>query len=119
MSAGIFFYLRGGPQEVRQRIMRRFQFFKGEWFLDQRLGVPHIQFVFGANPNITAIGALFRRVVVTTPGVIALINFRVDFNATRRLLSFEFRARTEGGDVAVTSSDPGFIYDVENMKWAE
>lgn len=104
---------------MRQRIMRRFRFFRGEWFLDVRVGVPHFHMVLGRNPNVPAIKDLFRRVVLSTPGVISLPSFDALFDDRERSLTFEFRALVHGGEVQVKANDPGFVFDAEGMQWAE
>lgn len=111
LEGGSWVMLDGGPAEVRQRLMARFRFFKGEWFLDTRLGIPYFENVLIKSPNLGAIGALFRRVILTTPGVVELQDFSLSFDSVARALSLGFRARATSGDVVVQPGDPDFIFD--------
>lgn len=101
-----------GPQLVRQRLMSRFRFFLGEWFLDQRLGVPYFRDVLVKNPDLGVIRSLFRRLILTTPGVLSLTSFELLYDDSARTLSFDFSARVTGGNVVVTPDDLDFILDV-------
>lgn len=109
IEGGDLVWLRGGPREVRQRIMARLRFFKGEWFLDTRLGIPYFQNVLVKSPNLPAIGAMLRRAILTTRGVIELVSFDLRFNETDRSLALTFHARTAEGDVIVSDPEP-FIF---------
>lgn len=108
---GDLVFLRGGPEEVRKRIEQRLRFFRGEWFLDTRKGIPFVQNVLVKNPNTGAIGAMLRRAILTTPGVLELRQFSLTFEPSLRTLSLTFNARVDGGDVIVTDAEP-FIFAV-------
>ncbi|MFO7180967.1 MAG: hypothetical protein DIU78_019860 [Pseudomonadota bacterium] len=111
---GTFKILRDNVREerlqwIRQRIIARFNFFLGEWFLDLRLGIPYYRDVFVARPNLAVIRSLFRRVILGTPGVVALPKFTLRFERGERKLYFDFHAQTEAGDIVVTPEDEEFI----------
>jgi hypothetical protein len=103
---GNFVFLHGGPEEMLQRIVARLRMFKGEWFLDTRLGIPYFQNVLVRSPNLPAISAMFRRVILTTPGVVEIVSFRLTFDEVSRALILTFYARTSEGDVGVTDAEP-------------
>lgn len=64
-----------GADAIAQRIGIRFRFVLGEWFLDQRLGVPWLQRILVWNPDVRDIKRIFRQVVTTTPGVVSCSDF--------------------------------------------
>lgn len=97
--------LRGAPAVV-QRIRCRFRFWFGEWFLDTRLGVPYRERVLLKNPDTNLISALFRDVLVTTPGVRAVETFRAELDASRRFLSCDFLAYLVDGAQVVSQGEP-------------
>lgn len=103
---GNFVFLHGGPEEMLQRIVARLRMFKGEWFLDTRLGIPYFQNVLVRSPNLPAISAMFRRVILTTPGVLEIVSFQLTFDEVSRALILTFYARTTEGDVGVTDAEP-------------
>lgn len=105
---GDFVWIEGPPQ-IRQRLSVRFQFWLGEYFLDTRQGIPYRRDVFIKNPDIDVIDSLFRRVITTTPGVLAIVRFQLRYEPGERKLYFSFHAKVEGGEVIVNEGDDDFI----------
>lgn len=93
------------------QLRNRFQFVKGEFFLDTRQGIPFFEFVFVKNPDVLLIKQLFKQVIVTTPGVTELLDMSVSFDAKERKLSFSFLARAEDGQVISGGSGRPFIVE--------
>lgn len=87
-----------GLQAVIQRVKIRLQMFRGEWFLNQELGVPYYQEVLGHKFDKAKTLSIFRQPIITTPGVIELISISVTFDPHTRLMSISFRAITGFGD---------------------
>lgn len=81
--------------EIRQKIAVRLQFFKGEWFLDQNIGVPYFQAILIKNPNLPTIQSIYRQAIVSVPGVSDLRNFAFTFDAPARKLSVSFAVVTD------------------------
>lgn len=73
-----------GVDAIRQRIMVRLRFFKAEWFLDKRQGMPYYQVVFVKNPDLSLIQSVFRRAILTTPGVLTIAKMRVSHSKADR-----------------------------------
>lgn len=84
---------------VAQHLRVRLQFFLGEWFLDLREGVPYYRDILKKNPSQQAMLAIFRRVILDTPGIEALnfLNLRVD--RARRRMDPQFSATLQDGEV--------------------
>ena len=66
-----------GPDLVRQRIRIRLNTWRGEWFLDQRLGLPFLEWKQQKPPDVDVIRALIQREIRTTPGVVGVANLEV------------------------------------------
>lgn len=98
-----------GPAQIRQRLAARFKFWLGEYFLDTRQGIPYLRDVFVKSPDLDVIDSLFRRVIMTTPGVLALAKFELLYKPEERKLYFKFHALVEGGTVTVNFGDDDFI----------
>jgi len=96
---------------VAIELRNRFLFVKGEWFLDTRLGVPYLAFVFVKNPDLIAIRSLFRKVIIDTNGVVDVLEMNLSFDSTTRKLSFTFRAQCVDGNVVSGGSDQPFIVE--------
>jgi hypothetical protein len=75
-----------GVDALMQRIWIRMRFWLGEWFLDERLGVPWVQRIFVKNADPRAIRSLLIKVVSSLPGVARVSNF--DMTVDRRERSF-------------------------------
>lgn len=96
-------------QYMRQKIAARFKFWLGEWFLDQREGVPYYRDVFVKNPNLDLIRSLFLKLLRETPGVLDVPEFKILYDQRTRSLSFEFQAIVSDGEVVVKPEDAAFI----------
>ncbi len=101
-------------QYMRQKIASRFKFFVGEWFLDEREGVPYYRDVFVKNPNLDLIRSLFLKLLRETPGVLAVPEFKVAFDPAGRIGTFTFRATVTDGEVTVAAKDEDFILNLAN-----
>lgn len=96
---------------VAIELRNRFLFLKGEWFLDTRLGVSYIAFLFVKNPDLLLIRSLFRKVIIDTNGVTDVLELTLSFDASTRKLAFTFRAQCEDGNVVAGGSDQPFIVE--------
>lgn len=98
-----------GSQFVRQLIESRFKFFLGEWFLDEREGVPYYRDILIKNPDVDVVRSVFRRVLTTTPGVLSILRFDLRFEASTRTIYFDFEVQSTDGPIVVTPDDDAFI----------
>lgn len=98
---------------VRTKLTQRFRFFLGEWFRDQRKGVPYYRDVLGKAPNIDAVRSVFRSVAQSVPEVADLPRFDLSFNKTTRRLTFDFIAKlVDGSTLVVRPTDDDFVLDL-------
>ncbi len=101
-------------QAVAQHLRIRLQFFFGEWFLDAREGIPYFQRIFVKAPDLGKISGIFRRVILETPGVVALDNLTLDFNAATRILAISsFNAKLDTNETLTASDFGAFIVGSE------
>lgn len=84
-----------GRDEIAQTLRTRLRVFLGEWFLDTREGVPYFEEILKKNPDPGRVDAIFKNEILTSPGVVELITFKLDI--TGRKLTLEFTARTDDG----------------------
>jgi hypothetical protein len=84
-------------QTTAWKLSNLFGFFKGEWFLDQRQGVPYFQYVMVSNPNLNLIGNIFRAVCMSAPGVASVSDVQLDFTPRTRSLIATIQAQTNEG----------------------
>jgi hypothetical protein len=92
--------------EVAQRLTVRLQFFRGEWFLDLRQGVPYYQVVLRKGVSDQVLRAVFSQVILGTAGVASLSSLTFSLNKLTRVMTMVFVARLTDGTV-FSSADYG------------
>lgn len=88
-----------GVTAIKQDIQARLQFWLGEWFLDQSIGLLDRELFFVKNPDFLAIQGAIRREIQNTPGVDEVTRCEVTYDATTRTLSVDWRATTDLGEI--------------------
>jgi hypothetical protein len=104
LEAGTAVVVDDLAREVDQGLRVAFHFFKGEWFLDLREGVPYFDQIFVKAPKDSVIRAVFTRVIRLVPGVAAVESLTYDVDAQTRALSLSFVCRLTDGQT-FTSAD--------------
>lgn len=84
------------PREsIRQHWQIRLLTFKGEWFLDQRVGIPYYESILVKRPNLNLLTAIFRAATVQTPGIATVDSFTLVFDGPSRLLTIDVEGKLE------------------------
>ena len=87
----------GGLEAIAQRLWIRLNRISGSWFLDQRIGVPYLTQILGTKrASVPLISAILRRVILETPGISGVEDFRLDLGPDR-ILKCSFNALARGG----------------------
>lgn len=86
-----------GHEAIAQKVKIRLWFFRAEWYLDQREGIPYFTKVLTKNPDIPALEAMFRRVVSGTPGIALVERLSLALDRTTRAATLDLSARTDEG----------------------
>lgn len=94
-----------GSDAIVQQLNIRFDFGLGEWFLDKRLGIPFFEEILIKNPDLNRARAIFRQVIVTTPGIDSVLTFSLNFDAGERRMTIDFTAKKTDGEILEYSSD--------------
>jgi hypothetical protein len=98
-----------GVEAIAQRIRVRFEWFLGEWFLDTRQGVPYYRDILIKNPDPILITFIFRRVLLSTPGVKSVSSFRAVLDKVTRTLTVDFEATADDGNILTAVAEPFII----------
>lgn len=91
--------LVSGPDAIAQHLLIRLRFVRGEWFLDNRIGIPYYEQILLKNPNLVAIRGLYRLAILSTPGVEEMQDLELNFDRSRRTLELTFSAKIEGEEI--------------------
>jgi len=106
------FTLLSGAAGTAQHLRNRFKFFKGEWFLDGRLGIPFFEEVYIKSPRLNFLRALFRKVIETTTDINRVDSMTLSLNTGTRTLTLTFVAILEDGSILDSAEFAPFIVEV-------
>lgn len=99
------------PTETAQKLANLFDFWKGEWWADQRQGVPYMTYVYGIkNPDLRLISNMVEKILLSAPGVAAVLQISVDLVPATRALSISFTVTTNDG--STITGGPGLPFIV-------
>lgn len=83
-----------GARAVAQRLEKRLQVHLDEWFLEQGQGMPYRTQIFVKNPDLQAIGSIFRREILAVPEIIRVEGLALGLDTFTRELTVTFTAYT-------------------------
>lgn len=82
---------------VTQRLYIRLRTFLGEWFLDERYGVPWLEEVLGKKAPKSRIDMVIQSQILAEDGVQTVLEFKSTLGVGPRNYSCSFRAKTVDG----------------------
>lgn len=97
--------------EVAQRLFVRFEFFKGEWFLDILQGTPWFGTVLSKNPGDKIIRTVLGNVIRTTEGVESLTRFAYTIGRDR-VMTLSFSCQLQDGTIFRSTDYAPFVVDL-------
>lgn len=89
--------LVSGVEAVRQHIRIRLRTVLGEWFLDQRIGVPYFEHILVKNPNPVLVRSIIRETILGTPGVSSVSRLEFELDRVTRKLTVDGAAVGDDG----------------------
>ena len=93
--------LADGLESVRQRVEQRLRFFRGEWFLDTRVGTPWFQFVLTRPFAEGVADAVLRQAIQAVEGVLGVESTDIEVDREDRRLKWSAVISTEFGTATV------------------
>lgn len=91
--------LLSGADEVAQRLRCRLKMFRGEWFLNVTRGVDYRGEVFVKRNAPTRVEAELKRAILTTSGVLELLEYSQVIDAAVRSMTVDFKVKATDGDI--------------------
>ena len=83
-------------QHVRSKLLT----YRGEYFLDNTIGVPYFEEIFVKPVNLANVESIFKTVILSDPEIAQLLEFNLDYEGgSERLLKISFRAKTIYDDI--------------------
>ncbi len=99
---------------VALRLQENLSFFLGEWFLDQRQGLPYFKKIIGQRFDPAVLDSIFRRAALLTPGVATVNALQLSFDRRTRKLSLPvFRVTLTDGST-LTQADLQVPFVISN-----
>lgn len=88
-----------GVDEIAQFVGQKLKTILGEWFLDVRLGLPYFDKILTKRVKPAIIEQIFIAEIVSTPGILNLLEFDLNLDTATRTMTVEFRALSTEGEV--------------------
>lgn len=85
-------------ESLAQRLKVKLLTFRGEWFLDDRVGIPYFQSIFGKNRSKESVDAIFKQAIISEPEVESLIEYQSTLDSTYRVFSLSFKIKSVDED---------------------
>ncbi len=98
-----------GLDLIGQRIAIRLRTHLGEWLLDASKGLPFLRWMATKPPDPVAIGAVVRREIETTPGVLRVEGFVSTWTPATRTIEITGTVVTTEGELALSVSPLGRV----------
>lgn len=95
-----------GVDAIEQHLKQRLKTFYNEWFLDLRRGLPYFQHILIKNPDPVVVDSAFKKQILDTPGVLELIAFNIDVEASTRIMTLSFKALVTEGEIDFSEEVP-------------
>ena len=87
--------LVGGIDYIEQSWGIRLRTILGEWFLDQRIGIPYLQHILVKGPNWTLIRSIFRQATYSVSGIKEIDSLEMSLSGINRELDVTVEGKTE------------------------
>jgi len=85
--------------KVAQEIKINLLSFLGEWFLDNRYGVPYLEEILVKNPHMASVETIFRSHIGDVPDVISIDSLGLNWDRKNRILGVAFTCETTYGPI--------------------
>ena len=95
------FALVDGLEAVRQRVLQRLAFVRGEWFLAAEAGVPYYEEIFNQPHHEGLAAQVIAQELVRLPYVQGVQVLQSSINTRTRRLHLEFEVNTDFGTIIV------------------
>lgn len=92
-----------GAEDVRQRVIERLRYWRGEWYLASGEGVPYLQEVFSRPISAELAQTIVSDEIRSVEGVREVSGVRAEIDPETRRLAYAAQVETDFGAVSVTA----------------
>ena len=85
--------LTDAKQGTIQKIKQKLKFIKGEYFLNEDLGIPYYENILVKNPDLALIESIYIRALQEIEEITEIESFNLNFDPQTRNLSVNFEVR--------------------------
>ncbi len=97
---GDFVLTQNLAEEVTQTLRIQLKTLQGEWFLDERVGIPYFTRILGQKPHKLTLLGIFREAILQVDGVAKITKIDVDYDHRTRTVKIDFEVElTDGSKV--------------------
>lgn len=95
------FAIATGDEEIRQRVIQRLRFFRGEWFLNKAAGTPWFQRVLTRYAPIGIVTTIITQAIESVDGVRSVSDIESDIDRNLRRFRFSATIATDNGQITI------------------
>lgn len=103
LKGGQLVFLENNELAAAQGIKCRLLMFKGEFFLDQSLGIPYFEEILKKGVNLVRIRDIVRTAIASEPGIVEVVDVRLELDGATREATISWEVLHDSG--AVINSD--------------
>lgn len=85
------------PQKIREKLL----LFRGEYFLNETVGLPYFQLIAGQKSTPFASRKFIIDIIKSVEGIIDVTDFKMQLNNSTRVLTVDFTVKTEDGNINI------------------
>ena len=85
-------------EHLAQKIENQLKTFRGEWFLNQSIGIPYYQDILKKQVNIDTVTSIFRNAILNVEGVDRIIDLSVLLDTAEREYNLTFKVKADTGE---------------------
>jgi hypothetical protein len=87
-----------GIEALEQEIRVRLLWWRAEWFLDLRQGVPYLEQLLGKGVSVATIRSVLRAEIEAVPGVVSVPSIEIDLDGVTRFATVSIEVLAENGE---------------------
>ena len=89
-------------EQVEQALRIQLKTLQGEWFLDERVGIPYCTEILGQKPHKLTLLGIFREAILKVEGVAELSQIDAEYDVHTRTVTIDFGVKlTDGSKVKI------------------